>query len=230
MSRPCGGAIRTAVVICVVAVLVMCDADGAPGGTRSKEPMLEARRAAESVAARGFRSWIESIPDESLAGFGFASRAEAASAEVLVPIPYLMPPRDRGPLNRRSIENDLDRAPVMWLVPVRVGQRIVALVTVESPPGEKPRAIEYGKPWAASRLDAGIRAAGSPLPALWTGFRFVAFASPRVDLLVFRGADRTWNWWRLTGTEPGSASRLSPADLSSLLAEIAATDSSNPFH
>ena len=177
--------------------------------------MTHVRREVERSAAPVFRSWLDSLGDAALPNFGFASRAEARSARLLMPIPYVLPPRK---LALRELETFLAEAPGVWLVPAAVGTRVVCLVSVNAAPGERVEAVEFGKTWAANRLDAGIRAAGSPPQEQWSGFRIVTFVSPRIELLAFRGGDRKWKWWRLTGAEQASASPLSNRELTALLA------------
>ena len=185
-----------------------------------------ARHRVEATAGPAFASWISEQPDESLKGFGFLSRAEAKLARVLTPLPYVTPRRAR--LTRKQIEGGLDQPPATWIVPVSVNSRVVCLVTVEDANG-KTRAVEYGKAWAANRLDAGIRALGSPPPERWSELRFVSFASPNVDLLLFRNTDSRWSWWRLEGTESATTTRFTPHDIDMLLENIRRTPKEDPL-
>jgi hypothetical protein len=52
--------------------------------------------------------------------------------------------------------------PVAWRIPVAAGSRIVNIVSVDTPSGEEPQVVEFGKPWMAKSLDAAIRLTGHP--------------------------------------------------------------------
>lgn len=194
-------------------------ANAGSGGGRVPDPLQALRDRALAVARPAFSAWIGSLAPERMPAFGFPSPEEARRADLLPAIPLYRPRRSPDALTRREIEALLDSPPDTWLVPVEVGEHIVALVTVDVGPGRPPEAIEFGKPWAASRLDAGVRLLKERGAPRWEDLRFLGFHSPNVDLLLLRSG-RNWEWLELGGTTAGEALRMSPARIEELLAKI----------
>jgi hypothetical protein len=172
-----------------------------------------------AVARPAFRAWIDSLPPERFSSFGLPSPEEARRAELLSPLPLYRPNRSPGELTRRKIEALLDTPPIVWLVPVEAGGHVVALVTVEAGLEAPPEAIELGKPWAASRLDAGVQLLQKLDALRWTDLRFLAFNSPSRDLLLSRSG-KGWTWLELAGPAPGEARVLAPTQVEALLATL----------
>jgi hypothetical protein len=80
-------------VVTFVAVIAMFTASG--GELKSFiEAMLQLRTSAGAAAGPAFHAWIESVPDDALATFGFSPPQEAKSATLVPGIPYFTPLED----------------------------------------------------------------------------------------------------------------------------------------
>lgn len=181
----------------------------------SEAPFRDLRERVLAAAQPAFRGWIEGLPAERLADFGFRSSAEARQATLLRPIPSYAPDRFKG-VTRERVEAALESPPDAWLVPVAAGGEVVCLVTVETRPGRPPEAIEFGKTWAAQRLGAGLQAARG-----MDDLRFLVFVNPNVDLLLVRRPDgHGWRWLNLLGANVGAAHPLESRQIDELLKKI----------
>lgn len=211
--------IAIGVIGLAAALMVTSELKGEPA-----DALAALRQDVEAVAAPAFREWVRSQPEDELRRFGFASRSAANAARVLTAIPVITPRQDEGPISRIVVEASLDRMPSTWIVPISVDGRIVILVGVDAPRGEELKVVAYGKTFAANRLEAGIRALGSPPIKEWSNLRLVSFPVPTLDLLVLRSTSAMWTWWRLTGTEQGVAERLSVNEVQTTFDRIVVTD------
>lgn len=183
----------------------------------SRDPLSISRQRVQNIAAPEYRQWVQEQPEKELKRFGFPSRADAASAQLLTAIPVVTPRQDRGRFTATDIERDMDREPISWTIPVSVGGRIVALVRVDTPPGAQPEVVSYGQPYAANRIAAGLRALGSPRFDQWSNVRYVTFSGPWLELLAVRTPDGRWTWVELSGTESASAAPIAGRELQNKL-------------
>ena len=186
----------------------------------SEAPFRDLREQVLTAARPAFRGWIEGLPAERLADFGFRSPAEARQATLLRPIPSYAPDRSRG-VTRKRVETALESPPDAWLVPVATGGEVVCLITVETRPGRSPEVIELGKAWAARRLEAGLRSLRETGGLPWDDLRFVVFVNPNVDLLlVRRPGGKGWRWLNLLGSTASEAHSLESRQIDELLQRI----------
>lgn len=174
------------------------------------------------VAESAFRAWIEAVPPQGLASFGFRSEEERDRARTLPPIPFVTPRRDSS---REQVESELHARPVTWMVPVAVDRRVACLVMVEDPEGEAPRAVELGKTFAANRLDAALRWLGWPPEERWRDLRFLSFVSPNLDLLLIEEPGGSWRWLNLHGTVEPEAVEIEDEEIADLLEIVRRTES-----
>jgi hypothetical protein len=131
-----------------------------------------------------------------------------------------MPFRTRKQLEIRSIENDMKQPPSLWAVPIAVDTRIVCLVVVETPKGKSPEAIEFGKSYAANRINAAIHHLNWPNQEEWKKLRYLSFVEPVVDLMLYYDSSGKWHWLNLLGTVEGQAMELSPQEVKNLLSSL----------
>lgn len=181
------------------------------------------QRIREEVAKVGdtsLRYWLGEIPKGDLKRYGFSSGEEALLAKTLTPIPYYTPSREREKLKREYIEKQLEKPPPSWLIPVAVEQRIVCLIMVDAPTGKQPEAVEFGKTFAANRLDAAIRTLKLPGEAEWRQLRFLSFVEPPVDILISGDQNGNLRWFNLLGTSEPEVSELRPEDISNVLNDL----------
>jgi hypothetical protein len=189
------------------------------------EPWGGVRERVLAAARPAYHRWLDSLAPERAPAFGFRSLAEARGASLLPPIPFYVPDRRGGALTRARIEALVESPSSTWLVPVAVEGRVVALVTLETRAGREPEVTEFGKAWAANRLEAGLERLEKQGKRRGEELRFVAFFSPTMDvLLARRRGDRRWSWLELSGTTSGKAEVLDAAAIETRLARIRETD------
>jgi hypothetical protein len=184
-----------------------------------RKSMDSIRDSVLAVAEPALRSWLHSMSPERLEMYGWTND-RLPHAKLLVPIPYYMPSRSEGDLERNRIEETLDELPLMWLVPVTDGTRIVSLIVVDTLENKPPKAVEFGKSFAANRLDAGIRALKELSTEQWRNLRVLRFFNPNIDLLIFRNRDGVWRWFNLTGTYKGKAIELDADSITGILNKL----------
>lgn len=185
----------------------------------SQDPLIHLRIQVKSVADSALPTWIHQIPIEQLHKYGFDSKEEAGRSKVQQPIPFFSPPRARDKLIRQEIESAVEGRPLTWIVPVALNGQIRCLLIIDALDGHLPEVVEFGKTFAANRLNAGIRALDL-YGKDWGGLRFLSFVDPTVDLLLFRNVNKTWKWLRLLGTEEGRAIELGHNEITPLLASL----------
>lgn len=216
----------------------------APQGT-----VMQAQRSAATAAARqALPGYLSQIPEQRLKDYGFETSQQLAQARIDVVWPVFMPARTKGSLTRAAIERQMAGTPALWLAPVWVDGRPVALVTVEIAPSGKAEAVGFGSAFRASRIAAGLKAAGLPgirsaseSVAGNTGIsgitgsdgaqlRLVAFYEPNREFALLPGARPTaaWRWFSLEGTSEASAIELTDEALRLALEEIRQTEPKAP--
>jgi hypothetical protein len=203
-------------VLGALAVLPAGEAEGF-----SSDPWRSVRERVVAAARPAYLRWLGSLAPDRAREFGFRSLDEARQAEILLPIPYYVPDRSGDALTRGQIETLVESPSSTWLVPVAVEGRVVALVTMGTQASQEPEAIEFGKPWAANRLEAGFRRLEKDGRRRGADVRFIAFFSPNMDVLLVRPkGDRGWLWLELSGTAAGNAEVLDAAEIETRLARI----------
>ena len=203
----------------ILGALWVLSAGDASGG--QPELWRGVRERVLAAARPAYLQWLGDLAPDRAPAFGFRSMEEARRAELLLPIPFYIPDRARDALTRERIEVLVERPASTWLVPVAVDGRVVALVTMQAQAHQEPQAIEFGKAWAANRLEAGLRRLEEDGRRRGAEFRFIAFFSPNMDVLLVRPqGDRGWMWLELSGTTAGRADVLDPAQIETHLARM----------
>ena len=176
-----------------------------------------------AAAKPAFESWVRDIPDDRFGDFGLQSREASAKARLLSPIPLHTPSRRSEDLNREKVEAVLSDLPALWLVPVELGGRVVCLVVMDTSDGGAPAPVEFGKSFAAARLDAGLRALGTSGSTRAEDLRFLSFVGPPMDLLLHRQPNGKWRWINLLGIGAPRAEVLDRDGVSAVLDELKKT-------
>lgn len=214
----------------------------APAATPQRTAMDVQRNAATAVARQALPGYLRQIPEQRLKDYGFETSQQLAQARVDGVWPVFMPARTKGSLTRTAIERQLVGAPALWLAPVWVDGRPVALVTVESGPGGKAEAVGFGSAFRASRIAAGLKAAGlrggpggaesgaAGLGNDRASLRLLAFYEPNREFALLPGSNpkAPWRWFSLEGTTEASAIELSDEALRLALEEIRQTEPMAP--
>lgn len=191
-----------------------------PSGSVLAGPNSGDMKALIEAAEPAFRAWIASVPDERLPSFGFETRPQAREARLLSPIRQLFPARDASSLQRGALEGPITKGPAKWVFPVAVADRIVCLVVVRDEPGQKPVATEFGKTYAANRLNAAYRLLGWSLDEGDKEARLISFFNPVYELLLARVSGLDWTWVNLSGTTVPDAAALTDEDIDRILSSL----------
>lgn len=173
-----------------------------------------------NIAKPAFHQWLSGLPDDRITDFGFRNPGEAGNAQLMMPVPAFFPIRKPESLERSWIEDATSVAPHKWIVPVAVGERIVCLVVIDRKEKGELVASEFGKTYAANRLDAGYRLLGWPSKSIPADMRFISFFDPVYELLLAKAADEGWVWINLTGTTSASAQIMNSADIQKVLGTL----------
>lgn len=205
-----------------------------------QEGAMQTQRSAATAAARqAWPGYLRQIPAQRLKDYGFETSQQLAEARVGAAWPVFMPVRTKAPLTRAAVERQLAGPPAMWLAPVSVGARPVALVTVELRPNGQAEAVGFGSAFRASRIAAGLKAAGylaAAAPGESAGdvdgarLRLLAFYEPNREFALLAGSSpkAPWRWFSLEGTTEASAIELSDEAVRLALEEIGQTEPKAP--
>lgn len=177
------------------------------------------RESVARVATEAVHKWLGRMNRAFAKDYGFDSESDIDHATTLTPIP-VYGALDASTLDRLKVEQMVQQRPSMWLVPIGIDRRILAVVLVESLPGKPPRPFQYGMAALARHLNAGLALLGSPPPAQWTNLRVFKFVDPTTDLLLFRGPHSGWSWVNLLATQSTSASLLRGNEVDSFLRNL----------
>ena len=206
---------KTLLIVPFIVLLTLSSVSGPLKASESSTPnkILEATEPA-------FRKWLANIPDHRITDYGFHSQQEMNNAKLLMPIPALFPVRGTKALTKLSVEETTWAMQRKWIAPVTVGERIVCMVVVNHEEGKEPIAAEFGKTYAANRLDAGYRLLGWPRKSTITEMRLISFFSPVYEILLGKDANKGWIWVNLTGTTNADAQIMSKEDIHRILENL----------
>jgi hypothetical protein len=168
-------------------------------------------------ATRALPTWLASVTPDRLQEFGFASASDTARARALMAIPLRTPART---LSRQELEATLHQPSPLWIVPIAVGSRIACLMILDTNSG-RPQVAEFGKTFAAQRLDAAIRLL-APARVDLSRAVMLSYVSPVTDLLLVDTGAGRWRWFNLTGTTDAKASEMTPDDVTQQLERLRA--------
>jgi hypothetical protein len=173
------------------------------------------------VAKDSATTWLADLNRSFARDYGFESENDITQSATFPPVP-LFGEAASGGLKRADVEEKIHQRPSVWLVPIGRGHHLRAAVMIESLPGKKPRALQFGMPDLARRLESGLAVLGWPPPDRWNDLRLFRVMSPPTDILIFNDAKAGWTWVNLRGTDHPTADRLQENQIRDLLSHLSA--------
>lgn len=215
---------KTTALLMRAAALVAAACCAVSGTLMTAHGAAPSTEAVITEARKALPAWVARATPAQLGELGLGTAGAIERAIALPPIPLLYPSVDRSALTRSSLEAAVATGPVpLWMVPVAVDGSAVCALIVASERDHPVRVTEFGRPFAARRLQAGLTALGLSAPDTWPPLHLVSFVAPTIDVLLAQAPDGTWRWVNLTGTTTPTAAVLDTAGVEALIDRLRST-------